>query len=146
MRRRVAITGVGVRTPLGNAVQSTWEGLVAGRSGAGPIARFDPVQSRVNFAWEVKGFDAAQFLDKKEIRRYDLFAQYAIGAAEQAVMDACLASNWEKVDLRRGGAIIGTRTGGTHNFQEKTPAPVVNGPSPRSPFLVPPYTSNMAAC
>src|SRR2546430_7919100 len=78
MRRRVAITGLGVLTPLGNAVQSTWEGLVAGRSGAGPITRFDPVQSPVKFACEVKGFDPAQFLDKKEIRRYDLFAQFAI--------------------------------------------------------------------
>src|SRR2546428_6463693 len=122
MRRRVAITGVGVRTPLGNAVQSTWEGLVAARSGAGPITRSDPVQSPVKFACEVKGFDPAQFLDKKEIRRYDLFAQYAIGAAEQAVMDACLASNWEKVDLRRVGPIIGAGTRGPQTLPGNTPA------------------------
>src|SRR5213080_2370962 len=122
MARRVAITGLGLVTPLGTNVSSTWEGLLAGRAGAGPITRFDPVQSPVKFACEVKGFDPAQFLDKKEIRRYDLFAQYAIGAAEQAVMDACLASNWEKVDLRRVGAIIGTGTGGLQTFEENARA------------------------
>src|SRR5438876_8068878 len=145
MRRRVAITGLGVLTPLGNAVQSTWEGLVAGRSGAGPITRFDPVQSPVKFACEVKGFDPAQFLDKKEIRRYDLFAQYAIGAAEQAVMDACLASNWEKVDLGRVGAIIGTGTGGLQTFEENARALFEKGPSRVSPFFVPMYMPNVAA-
>src|SRR3989442_11164765 len=119
MRRRVAITGLGVLTPLGNAVQSTWEGLVAGRSGAGPITRFDPVQSPVKFACEVKGFDPAQYLEKKEIRRYDLFAQYAIGAAEQAVTDACLASDWSAGDLKRVGVLIGTGTGGRPTLDGK---------------------------
>src|SRR3989454_543502 len=145
MRRRVAITGLGVLTPLGNAVQSTWEGLVAGRSGAGPITRFDPVQSPVKFACEVKGFDPAQFLDKKEIRRYDLFAQYAIGAAEQAVMDACLASNWEKVDLRRVRASLRTGTGGLQTFEENARALFEKGPSRVSPFFVPMYMPNVAA-
>src|ERR671931_967707 len=101
--RRVAITGLGLVTPLGNGVQSTWEGLVAGRSGAGPITRFDPSQFPVRFACEVRGFDPAQYLDKKEIRRYDLFAQYAIGAAEQAAAQYCLATNWDTVDRQRGG-------------------------------------------
>src|ERR1051325_3261543 len=99
-------------TPLGTDVQSTWDGLVAGRSGAGPITRFDPSQSPVRFACEVRGFDPARYLEKKEIRRYDLFAQYAIGAAEQAVVDACLASDWGKVCLERVGVLIGTGTGG----------------------------------
>src|SRR2546427_4912229 len=110
--RRVAITGVGFVTPLATDVQSTWAGLIAGRSGAGPITRFDPVQSPVKFACEVKGFEPTRFLDKKEIRRYDLFAQFAVGAAEQAVTDACLSNNWDKVDLKRIGAIVGTGTGG----------------------------------
>src|SRR5438128_905042 len=145
MRRRVAITGLGVLSPLGNAVQSTWEGLVTGRSGAGPITRFDPVQSPVKFACEVKGFDPAQFLDKKEVRRYDLFAQYAIGAAEQAVMDACLASNWDKVDLRRVGVIVGTGTGGLQTFEENARALFEKGPSRVSPFFVPMYMPNVAA-
>src|SRR2546427_332921 len=145
MRRRVAITGLGVLTPLGNGVQRRGEGLVPGRSGAGRTTGSDRVQSRVKFAGEVKGFDPAQFLDKKEIRRYDLFAQYAIGAAEQAVMDACLASNWEKVDLRRVGAIIGTGTGGLQTFEENARALFEKGPSRVSPFFVPMYMPNVAA-
>src|SRR5947208_2860292 len=145
MRRRVAITGLGVLSPLGNAVQSTWEGLVTGRSGAGPITRFDPAQSPVKFACEVKEFDPGQFLDRKEIRRYDLFAQYAIGAAEQAVMDACLASNWDKVDLRRVGAIVGTGTGGLQTFEENARALFEKRPSRVSPFFVPMYMPNVAA-
>src|SRR3989442_2670709 len=145
MRRRVAITGLGVLSPLGNGVQSTWGGPVPGRSGAGPITRFDPVQSPVKFACEVKGFDPAQFLDKKEVRRYDLFAQYAIGAAEQAVMDACLASNWDKVDLRRVGVIVGTGTGGLQTFEENARALFEKGPSRVSPFFVPMYMPNVAA-
>src|SRR5256886_1160968 len=92
MARRVAITGLGLVTPLGRDVQSTWDGLLAGRSGAGPITRFDPGQSPVKVACEVKNFDPAQFLDKKEVRRYDLFAQFAIGAAEAAITPLAVAS------------------------------------------------------
>src|SRR5438876_351038 len=145
MRRRVAITGLGVLTPLGNGVQSTWEGLVAGRSGAGPITRFDPVQSPVKFACEVKGFDPGQFLERKEISRHDLFAQYAIGEAKKAVMDACLASNWAKLDLRRVGAIVGTGTGGLQTYEENARALFEKGPSRVSPFFVPMYMPNVAA-
>src|SRR2546429_1706325 len=144
MRRRVAITGLGFVTPLGTDVQSTWAGLIAGRSGAGPITRFDPVQSPVKFACEVKGFEPARFLDKKEIRRYDLFAQFALGAAEQAVTDACLANNWDKVDLKRVGAIVGTGTGGLQTFQGKPRALFEKGPRRVSPFFVPVYLSNVA--
>src|SRR5213083_837420 len=145
MARRVAITGLGLVTPLGTNVSSTWEGLLAGRSGAWPITRFDPVQSPVKFACEVKGFDPAQYLDKKEIRRYDLFAQYAIGAAEQAVVDACLASNWGKVRLERVGVLIGTGTGGVATFEENCRALVEKGPSRVSPFFIPMYMPNAAA-
>jgi len=111
VKRRAVITGLGAITPLGNDVRSTWDALLGGRSGAGPITRFDPVLSPVKFACEVKGFDPARFLEKKEIRRYDLFAQLAIGAAEEAVTDACLASNWDAVDRKRVGVLIGTGTG-----------------------------------
>src|SRR5881398_2325201 len=145
MARRVAITGLGLVTPLGTNVSSTWEGLLAGRSGAGPITRFDPVQSPVKFACEVKGFDPAQYLDKKEIRRYDLFAQYAIGAAEKAVTDACLASNWSAADLKRVGVLIGTGTGGLQTFEENCRALFEKGPSRVSPFFVPMYMPNVAA-
>ncbi len=145
MARRVAITGLGLVTPLGTDVQSTWDGLLAGRSGAGPITRFDPVQSPVKFACEVKGFDPAQFLDKKEIRRYDLFAQFAIGAAEQAVADACLATSWDTVNLKRVGVLIGTGTGGLQTFEENCRALFEKGPSRVSPFFVPMYMPNVAA-
>jgi 3-oxoacyl-[acyl-carrier-protein] synthase II len=145
MPRRVAITGLGLVTPLGNSVQSTWEGLIAGRSGAGPITRFDPVQSPVKFACEVKGFEPGQFLEKKEIRRYDRFTQYAIGAGEQAVTDACLASNWAKVDLKRVGVIVGTGTGGLQTFEENCRALFEKGPGRVSPFFVPMYMPNAAA-
>jgi 3-oxoacyl-[acyl-carrier-protein] synthase II len=145
MTRRVAITGIGAVTPLGTGVQSTWEGLVAGRSGAGPIKRFDPSQSPVKFACEVKGFDPARFLEKKEIRRYDLFAQLAVGAAEEAVADACLKSNWHTLDLKRIGAIVGTGTGGLQTFEENCRALFEKGPSRVSPFFVPMYMPNVAA-
>src|SRR5213082_313806 len=145
MARRVAITGLGLVTPLGTDLQSTWDGLLAGRSGAGPITRFDPVQSPVKFACEVKGFEPTRFLDKKEVRRYDLFAQFAVGAAEQAVTDACLASNWDSVDLKRVGAIVGTGTGGLQTFEENARALFEKGPSRVSPFFVPMYMPNVAA-
>jgi len=145
MTRRVVITGLGFVTPLGNDVGSTWEGLLAGRSGAGPITRFDAAQSPVKFACEVKGFDPGRFLDKKEIRRYDLFAQFALGAAEQAVADACLTSNWDKVNLKRVGAIVGTGTGGLQTFEENARALFEKGPGRVSPFFVPMYMPNVAA-
>ena len=145
MPRRVAVTGLGFVTPLGADVQSTWEGLLAGRSGAGPITRFDPSQSPVRFACEVRGFDPAQYLDKKEIRRYDLFSQYAIGATEQAVVDACLARNWKAVRLERVGVLIGTGTGGVATFEENCRALIEKGPSRVSPFFIPMYMPNAAA-
>jgi 3-oxoacyl-[acyl-carrier-protein] synthase II len=145
MARRVAITGLGLVTPLGTDVQATWEGLVAGRSGAGPITRFDPAHSRVKFACEVKGFDPARYLDRKELRRYDLFAQYAIGAAEQAVADACLANHWDAVDRTRVGVLIGTGTGGVATFEENCRALLERGPDRVSPFFIPMYMPNVAA-
>ena len=90
MRRRVAVTGLGLVTPVGNDAPATWDALVAGKSGAGPITRFDPARLRVKFACEVKQFDAGLYLDKKEIRRFDLDSQFAMGAASQALADAGL--------------------------------------------------------
>ena len=85
MARRVVVTGLGLVSPLGNNVEDSWAGLLAGRSGAAPITKFDPARFQVRFACEIKGFDALQFMDKKEARRYDLFVQYALGAAQEAV-------------------------------------------------------------
>ena len=145
MPRRVAITGLGLVTPVGSDVRSTWDALLAGRSGAGPITKFDTTKSSVHFACEVKGFEAARFLEKKEIRRYDLFSQFAIGAAEEAIGDACLTSNWDAVDRRRIGVVIGTGTGGVMTFEENCRALVQHGPSRVSPFFIPMYMPNVAA-
>ncbi len=145
MTRRVVITGLGLVTPLGTSVATTWEGLVAGRSGAGPITHFDAARSSVRFACEVKGFDGGRYLDKKEARRYDLFAQYAIGAAEEAVTDACLTSNWNAVDLRRVGVLIGTGTGGLGTFEDNCRILIEQGPNRVSPFFIPMYMPNAAA-
>ena len=145
MTRRVVITGLGFVTPLGNDVRTTWDALVAGKSGAGPITRFDPKQSSVRFACEVKGFDASRYLEKKEVRRFDPFTQYAIGAAEEAVGDACLTNNWNDVDLKRVGVLIGTGTGGLTTFEENCRALVEKGPDRVSPFFIPMYMPNAAA-
>src|SRR6266571_5599954 len=119
--------------------------LVAGRSGAGPITRFDPAKLSVRFACEVKGFEPALYLEKKEIRRYDLFAQFAVAAAAQAVNDACLEKSWDQVDLRRVGVIIGTGTGGLATFEEQCQIYLEKGPDRVSPFFVPMFMANVAS-
>jgi 3-oxoacyl-[acyl-carrier-protein] synthase II len=144
VKRRVAVTGLGLVTPVGNDVASTWEALVAGRSGAGPITRFDPAQLPVRFACEVKGFDPGLYMEKKEIRRYDLFAQFALGAAVQAVSDACLQKTGT-IDPKRIGVIIGTGTGGIATFEENMRAYMEKGPGRVSPFFVPMFMANVAS-
>ena len=144
MKRRVAITGLGVVSPLGNDVATTWDALVAGRSGAGPITKFDPAQLPVRFACEVKGFEPLRYMEKKEVRRYDLFAQFSIGASVQAVSDACLEKTGT-VDPKRVGVIIGTGTGGIATFEENMRAYVEKGPGRVSPFFVPMFMANVAS-
>jgi 3-oxoacyl-[acyl-carrier-protein] synthase II len=145
VKRRVAVTGLGFVTPLGNTVAATWEAMVAGRSGAGPITRFDPAQLAVKFACEVKGFEPSRYLDKKEARRFDLFTQFAMGAAVQAVTDACLEQTWSQVDLQRVGVIIGSGTGGIATFEEQCRIYLEKGPSRVSPFFVPMFMANVAS-
>ncbi|MGH7607237.1 MAG: beta-ketoacyl-ACP synthase II [Gemmatimonadales bacterium] len=143
MTRRVAVTGLGLVTPVGNDVASTWAALIAGRSGAGPITRFDSTLLPVHFACEVKGFDPGLYMEKKEVRRYDLFSQFAMGAAVQAVRDACLEST--PLDPKRVGVIIGTGTGGIATFEENMRVYLEKGPSRVSPFFVPMFMANVAA-
>ncbi len=145
MKRRVAVTGLGLVTPLGNTVDTTWAAMIAGRSGAGPITRFDPTALPVKFACEVKGFDAGLYLDKKEARRFDLFTQFAMGAAVQAMKDSCLEQGWSHVDPRRVGVIVGSGTGGLATFEENMRAYIEKGPSRVSPFFVPMFMANVAA-
>ena len=144
MTRRVAITGLGVVSPLGNDVATTWDGLVAGKSGAGPITKFDPAKLRVRFACEVKGFDPLTYIEKKEARRYDLFAQFSMGATVQAVSDACIEKTGT-LDPKRVGVIIGTGTGGIATFEENMRAYVEKGPDRVSPFFVPMFMANVAS-
>jgi 3-oxoacyl-[acyl-carrier-protein] synthase II len=145
VKRRVVVTGLGVISPLGTTVAGTWEAMVAGKSGAGPITRFDPAALSVKFACEVKGFDPGLYLDKKEARRYDLFAQFAMGAAVQAVNDACLDKSWDAINRQRVGVIIGTGTGGIATFEENMRAYIEKGPSRVSPFFVPMFMANVAS-
>jgi 3-oxoacyl-[acyl-carrier-protein] synthase II len=145
VKRRVAVTGLGLVTPLGNTVETTWEAMVAGRSGAGPITRFDPTALPVKFACEVKNFEPGLYLDKKEARRFDLFTQFAMGAAVQAMKDSCLEQTWSQVDPRRVGVIIGSGTGGLATFEDNMRAYIEKGPSRVSPFFVPMFMANVAA-
>jgi 3-oxoacyl-[acyl-carrier-protein] synthase II len=142
--RRVAITGLGVVSPLGNDVATTWEGLIAGRSGAGPITKFDPAQLPVRFACEVKGFEPLRYMEKKEARRFDLFAQFSMGASVQAISDSCLEKTGT-LDPKRVGVIIGTGTGGIATFEENMRAYVEKGPGRVSPFFVPMFMANVAS-
>jgi len=141
----VAVTGLGLVTPLGTDADTTWRALIAGTSGAATITRFDTAQLPVRFACEVKGFDPGAFMEKKEVRRYDLFAQFAIAAAAQAVKDSCLEGKLDQIDLKRVGVIIGTGTGGIATFEEQCRNYIEKGPSRVSPFFVPMFMPNVAA-
>ena len=86
--KRVVVTGIGALTPLGNTAEESWENIKAGKSGAGPITHFDASQFKTQFACEVKGFNAADHIDRKEIRKMDLYTQYALAAAQMAIKDS----------------------------------------------------------
>ncbi|HXV86354.1 MAG TPA: beta-ketoacyl-ACP synthase II [Gemmatimonadales bacterium] len=143
MGRRVVVTGMGVVSPLGLTVQDTWDGLLAGASGAATIQRFDPANLDVRFGCEVKGFDPLVYVDRKEAKRYDLFLQYAIGAAEQAVSDA--AFNGGRPSGERVGVIVGSGIGGIMTFEEQCKLYLTEGPRRVSPFFVPMFIPDIAA-
>jgi 3-oxoacyl-[acyl-carrier-protein] synthase II len=132
-------------SPLGNTVEATWEALLAGASGAAAITRFDPTRLPVKFACEVKEFEPGLYLDKKEIRRYDLFSQFALAAAAQAVTDACIAEKSSESELRRTGVVIGSGTGGISTFEEQCRIYLEKGPDRVSPFFVPMFMANVAS-
>ena len=112
--KRVVVTGLGAITPIGNSVEEVWTNAVNGVSGAGPITHFDTEKFKTKFACEVKGFNAADYIDPKEARKMDLYSQYAIAAAKQAMADSKM--DLEKVDLDRIGVIYGVGIGGLHTF------------------------------
>lgn len=140
---RVVITGLGLITPIGIGKEQFWTNLTQGKSGIGPITRFDASGLSTQIAGEVKNFDPFQFLDKKEAKRMDLFTQYAVSAAKMAVVDAGLDFN--KIDRDRMGVILGTGIGGTETFESQHRILLERGANRVSPFFVPMMIANMAA-
>jgi 3-oxoacyl-[acyl-carrier-protein] synthase II len=144
--RRVVVTGLGALTPLGNTVAEFWDGLLAGVSGAGPITKFDASDVRSKIACEVKDFDPTAYLDDKQIRRQDLFSQYALAVTQQAFDDAGLAPEALSDEARdRIGVVMGTGVGGSNIFVDEVLNLEENGARRISPFFVPMMISNMAA-
>jgi 3-oxoacyl-[acyl-carrier-protein] synthase II len=141
-RRRVVITGLGAVTPLGGDVESTWDGLVAGRSGAGEITQFDSSDYAVHFACEVKGFDPTQYIDRKQARRMDRFAHLIVAAARQAEADSGISIESES---DRVGAAIATGIGGLKAFQDCHSELLERGPDRVNPFSIPEIIPNMGA-
>ena len=143
MKRRVVVTGMGLVTSVGESTEDTWEALLAGRSGARPIERFDPTDFSVRFACEVKGFDPTDYMDRKEARRADLFAQFGVAAAELAVRDA----GWDRSRPagERTGVLIGSGIGGIQTFEEQCKVYLDKGPRRVSPFFVPMFIPDMAS-
>ena len=140
-RRRVAITGVGVKTPGGNDVESLWSTLAAGTSAAGPITAFDATSHSVKFACEVTDFDAGEYLGVKEARRADRVAQLGVAAAVDALTDAGSPLN----DPARCGVVVGTGVGGLRTLEEQERVYLEKGPERVSPFFVPMMMPNATA-
>ncbi|MFQ6103824.1 MAG: beta-ketoacyl-ACP synthase II [Candidatus Glassbacteria bacterium] len=143
MARRVVVTGLGVITSLGNDLRSSWEGILAGKPGFGPITRFDPTNFSTRFAAEVKGFDPLQYIERKEARRMDLFLQFGIASSVMAVEHANLKV--DKIDPNTFGVIIGSGIGGISTIEVQHERFREYGPSKISPFFVPMMISNIAS-
>ena len=144
--KRVVVTGLGAITPLGNDVATTWEAAVAGKSGAGPITHFDASKFKTQFACEVKGFKGEDHIDRKKLRQLDLYAQYALVAARQAVADSGLEEA-PNLDRNRVGVIVAAGIGGLHTFEEEAGYYAVNiekGPK-YNPFFIPKMIADIAS-
>ena len=144
MKRRVVVTGVGAITPVGNDVAATWRALVEGVSGAAPITKFDASNFPVRFACEIKNFDPLQYMDRKEAKRADWYAQYAIAGAVMAMTDAGL-SDPGLYDPDRVGVILGSGIGGLKSFEEQHDVYRERGASKISPFFIPMFIADIAA-
>jgi 3-oxoacyl-[acyl-carrier-protein] synthase II len=143
MKRRVVVTGLGALTPLGNSVRESWESAIAGKSGIGPITKFDSAPFKSRIAGEIKNFDPRQFVDKQEVRRYDDFILYAIAASEMAMTDAKLTISPEISS--RVGVIIGSAIGGLATIESEIKVLFDSGPRKISPFTVPAILANLAS-
>ena len=143
--KRVVVTGLGVLSPLGNDVASTWKNALAGMSGAGPITRFDVSKFKTQFGCEVKDYNETDYFDRKEARKYDRYAQYAIVAANQAIADANLDDD-PSIDKNRVGVIVASGVGGIRSFELEAGDYAINeekGPH-HSPFFIIRLVPNMA--
>ena len=144
MKRRVVVTGLGAISPVGNDVATTWQALIEGRSGAAPITHFDTSTFPVRFACEVKGFDPLMYMERKEAKRADVYTQFAVGAAVQAMTDAGLADG-TGYDPDRTGVIVGSGIGGLKSFEEQHDVFRERGASKISPFFIPMFIADIAA-
>jgi 3-oxoacyl-[acyl-carrier-protein] synthase II len=140
-RRRIAVTGLGVVSPAGNDVASTWQAMLAGRSGIGPITRFDASGLGCRIAGEVKGFEASAYMPPKEARRMDTFIHYGVAAAAQAIKDSGLEIS--DANRERIGCVIGSGIGGLPLIEENHTELMNRGPRRVSPFLIPGSIINM---
>lgn len=141
--KRVVVTGIGAITPLGNNPQDYWQGLLAGRSGIVPITLFDASKHKCRIAGEVKGFNPHDYIDSKEAKRMDRFAQFAVAASVQALQDAKFEIN--EFNAAQVGTIIGTGIGGIKVLEDQQTVYLNRGPDRCSPFMVPMMIANMAA-
>ncbi len=144
--KRVVVTGIGAITPLGLTAEESWENLKKGVSGAAPITHFDASQFKTQFACEVKGFNASNYMDRKEARKMDLYTQYAIAAAKMAIADSGI--ELETVNKQEIGVVLGVGIGGIHTFEEEAGNYAVNGPinGPKyNPFFIPKMIADIAA-
>jgi len=142
--KRVVVTGIGALTPIGNNLDDYWNALLAGKSGAGPITQFDASKFRTRFACEIKNFDPTQYLDKKEARKLDRFAQLALVVSDQAMADAGL--NKDNIDPDRVGVVFASGIGGLITFQHEVTEFAKGDGTPRfNPFFIPKMILDIAA-
>lgn len=144
--KRVVVTGLGALTPVGNTVPEFWENILKGVSGAGPITHFDASKFKTQFACEVKNFNVSDYIDRKEARKMDLYTQYAVAAAKEAIADA--GFDVEKIDLNRIGVILGVGIGGIRTFEEEVGAyeHTKDNIGPKfNPFFIPKMIADIAS-
>lgn len=142
-RKRVVVTGLGAITPIGNTLEEYWQGLLTGRNGIDLITLFDPSHHACRIAGEVKGFDPSDYLDRKEIKRMDRFAQFGVSASLQAIADAQFKI--DDLNAEQVGVIIGSGIGGIKVLEDQQTVYLNKGPSKCSPFMIPMMIANMAA-
>ncbi len=143
--RRVVVTGMGILSALGRDVATTWAGMIAGRSGVGPITLFDPERLECRIAGEVKDFDSSHILDKKDVRRTDRYIQFGLVAAREAMDQAGLPARLEGEDAERTGVIYGTGLGGVGTLVDGITINALRGPDRISPFFIPMGIPNVGA-